>query len=437
MSLTGLAFVIAFLAGCLLAFVRHPIFGLATYVGIFYLHPPSRWWGQGWMFEVRWSLIAALLTLLAIFLRDRRSDQKQLPPGLIVGMLIFIAWMILQLSWALDTGLQLNLLELYLKYVLLVWLIFRCIDSVGTFKTMLWSHVLGCFYFGWIVYTSYGGGRFEGFGGPGVGDANSGAMQIVTGIFAGSVLFLAGRWRDRIALFLLMPFIVNALVASISRSAALAAAFGGAVFNLLTPRRFRWAVRFLSVLALLLFVILTNEVFWERMETLKHRGEYVQGQDTGWTRMAIIQAQWRMFEAHPLGCGHRCTAILSPSYMSDELLTGPEGARARSSHNSFMTMLVEHGIPGAGFYFLMIWWILRTVLRLYARLREDQGFLGQALPGVAAVLGAIVVGDLFVDYVKLEVRFWFIAMLLVMLNMTTGNKLEKNGPRESSPGRAN
>jgi len=69
MSLTALVFVLAFGAGSLLAFARHPIFGLMTYIGVFYVHPPSRWWGQGLLFDVRWSLLAAAVTLLAMLVR--------------------------------------------------------------------------------------------------------------------------------------------------------------------------------------------------------------------------------------------------------------------------------------------------------------------------------------------------------------------------------
>lgn len=401
-----------------MAVARHPIYGLMTYVGVFYLHPPSRWWGQGVLLDIRWSLVAALVTLIAVVIKDRNVSSRRMPPNLVLGLMLLVSWMTLQLFWVKSVSLQLELIELYAKYALLVWLIFKCVDSEETFRLLLWSHVVGCFYFGWIVYTSYGGGRFEGFGGPGVADANSGAMQIVTGIFAAAVLFLVGPWKPRVALLPIIPFIVNALVASISRSAAVAAAFGGLVFNVLTPRRYRWLVRALSVLAALLFVMLTNEVFWERMETVKYRGQQVEGKDTGAGRLRIIEAQWRMFEGHPLGCGHRCTAILSPSYMPEEMLTGAEGSRGRSSHNSFMTMLVEHGVPGGLFYAAMLWWSAWTVTKLYGRLKDDNGFYAQALPGIAAVLAAIVVGELFVDYVKLEVRFWFMALLLVILTRT-------------------
>ena len=45
LSLTALVFVTAFALGLLLAFVKHPIFGLYAYLWTFYLGPETAWWG--------------------------------------------------------------------------------------------------------------------------------------------------------------------------------------------------------------------------------------------------------------------------------------------------------------------------------------------------------------------------------------------------------
>ena len=101
-------------------------------------------------------------------------------------------------------------------------------------------------------------------------------LQIVTGIFVAASLFLYETWRYRAVLFACMPFIVNAVIASISRSAFLAAGLGGLVFNLFTPKRFRLGVRVLSVLALVLFMMLTNPIYWQRIISIKYAGEQVE-----------------------------------------------------------------------------------------------------------------------------------------------------------------
>lgn len=407
-------FVVLFLAASLQAFVRHPIYGLMLYVAVFYVHPPSRWWGQGLMLEVRWSLVAAAVTLLALLIHKPSPDAVPVQrSGAFWGFALLVVWIAVQSFWALDSESHFELLSYYLKFMLVVVMVCRCIETEQHLRMFLWAHVAGCFYLGWLAHTSYAGGRLDGVGGPGINEANAAALQMVTGTLVAGSLFLAGRLRARIALLFMIPFMVNGLITTISRSGFLAAGGGGVFYNLFTPSRYRRLVTVLSVLALVLFGMLTNEVYWERIGTIKYKGEDVEGVDTGGGRLEIIQAQWRMFEGRPLGCGHMCTTVLSPSYIEERFLSG--GARA--SHNTFMTMLVDHGVVGAALYVLMLAWVFRSIREAGRLLRGEEGFLATVLPAIGGVLVAITIGDLFVQYPKLEARFWFIGLLIVLLHM--------------------
>ena len=72
MSLTAIAFLGAYVLGLLSSFVVHPRWGLITYIAVFYLHPPLRWSGAG-LPDMRWSLLAAVVTLISL-------PQAKLPP---------------------------------------------------------------------------------------------------------------------------------------------------------------------------------------------------------------------------------------------------------------------------------------------------------------------------------------------------------------------
>src|SRR5581483_881142 len=244
------------------------------------------------------------------------------------------------------------------------------------------------FYFGWIAFTSYTGGRFEGFGGAGINEANAGALTIVIGIFTAGSLFLAGGRRTKIVLFVMIPIIVDALVTTISRSGFLALAVGGLVYNWFTPGRLGKRVRVLSLLAIVLFLMLTGPSYWLRMRSIEHAGENVQGVDTGEDRLAIIQAQWRMFKQYPMGCGAMCTAVLSPQFIDERYLASVAPGsteRRRASHNTFMSMLVEHGAPGALFYVFMLLWEYMSLKKLATAFRQESGFMPTLFPAVAAV----------------------------------------------------
>jgi len=412
--LSAIAFLSFFITASVLAFVRGPIFGLVAYIGVFYIHPPARWWGQGILLNVRWSLIAAGVTLLAIWLRREKQEGRTsfFRQKFVVGFLLFIAWALVQSFWALDIVSHRELISYYLKFLIAMYLIYSCVDSVRNLRIFLYTHVAGCLYLGYVAFTTAAGGRFEGFGSPGISEANAGALQIVTGILVAAALFLAsGKWGKAFVVGA-MPFIVNALATTISRSGFLAFTIGGLIFNFFTPTKLRRRVVTLSVVGVVLLVMLTDASYWNRIQTIKYRGQEVEGVETGAGRLEIIRQQWRMFELHPLGCGHMCTTYLSPIYLPDALTEG-----GRASHNTFMTMLVDHGVPGAIFYIALAWFIYSRLRELENFYRRTDGFLPTVYPAVAGILGAIFVADLFVQYPKLEVRFWFIAILMAMHQM--------------------
>jgi hypothetical protein len=417
MSTSAALFMLLFATGCLMALARHPIFGMMTYVLVFYVSPSDRWWGQGAMLGMRWALIAALVTAVAIAIHQpRRPSIPLLRQPLMCGFIAFVGWVALQRMWALAIESHDQLLIYYLKYIVAMYLVYRSVDSELNLKRFMWAHVLGCTYIAWIAFSQQYGGRFDDFGGAGIGDANSGALTIVTGIIAAAALFLAGSNKAKLAVTAVMVILVNALVATISRSGFLAFGVAGLVYNYFAPKRYAKLVRILSVAGLALFLLLTNPAYWERIQSLKFQGEQVEGVDTGSKRLVLAQAQLRMFVEYPFGCGSQCTDALSPQYLDAKQLAGAPGEATRSSHNTFMTMLVDHGIPGAIAYLLMVGWLLRSLGRLRREFRARDDFLAQMLPAVAGGLVAIVVGDLFVQYPKLEIRFWLLTIVMLMLS---------------------
>jgi O-antigen ligase len=416
--LTAAAFVMAYLVGCLMALARHPIFGLMTYVVVFYVSPSDRWWGREALAGSRWALVAAVVTMIALVIhRTKPPTVPFLRQPLVIGMLVFTAWLGIQNFWAFDPVSHQSLAIYYAKFIVAMYLIYRCVDSTENVKRFLWAHVLGCTFLGWIVYTTHTGGRFDDFGGAGIGDGNAGALACVTGALSAGSLFIAGGYRSKLALIPATALIVNAVVATMSRSAFLALVVGGVAFNYFAPRHFRRWVLALSVVALAGFLFLTNPDYWGRIESLQYRGEQVEGVDTGYKRLILAQAQLEMARAHPLGCGSRCTDVLSPQYLPENQL---DSQGRRSSHNTFLTMLVEHGVPGAVLYVGMVLWVL-ACLRSVARSRPiaSETAVARLFPAVAGSLVAIIIGDLFVQYPKFEVRFWFLTLGMVLLGMVS------------------
>jgi O-antigen ligase len=423
LGLTGAIFFTIFAVGCVLALVRHPIYGAIAYVSVFFFNPTSHWWGQGLFASVRWALVSAAVTLIGVALHNREPGVRR-PEGSVFRsgatrlLIAFTIWLGIQSLWALDPNAHIDLFSYYMKFLLALVLLYKSIDSDRNLRLVLWAYVCGCLYFGVVAFTSYTGGRFEDFGGS-VGEANAAALTIVVGIFFASSLLITGSPLQKAVILCMIPVIVNALVATISRSGFLALVAGGIVYNLFTPARLRRSVRVLSVLAAALLLMLSGPSYWQRMHSIEYAGADVAGVDTGGGRMELIQAQWRMFREHPLGCGAMCTATLSPGYLSDRFLaTTAEGARVRASHNTFMSMLVEHGIPGAALYVALWLWTIKNLITLARAYRaQPDAASASLLPAIAAAAGSILVADQFVSYLKFEVRIWIIALIMVMLDL--------------------
>ncbi len=424
MSLTAIIFVGLFAAGLIASLVRHPAFGLYTYLATFYLHPPDRWWGAQ-LPDLRWSLLAALVTLLSLWRHTGVPDRLPLlAHGGLRAFLAFALWIWLQLAWALAPDLHLEAAVLFTKYAILILLIYHIIQDEQTLRHFLLAHVIGCFYLGWLILAAPESGRLDGIGGPGIDEANSLATQLGTGLLAASALILNGPRPLRLAALATMPFIANGIIQTLSRGAVLGLISGGMAMLYLTPGRYRRVYYALGVLGLLMLVQMAPTTFWERLGTISAPLERPEEVDMSTrTRLELIGAQWQMAIDYPFGSGHRGTAMLSPRYLGQEHLTFDPAAGdvigSRSSHNTLMSVIAEHGIIGLIIWLSLLWWIWRSLLRLKALdasgLPETYGTCRAAIGGA---LTCVLVAGLFTDYLKSEVWVWSLALLAAFIDMT-------------------
>ena len=418
MALTGLAFAAAFFAGLALAFIRRPIYGLYTYVAVFYLHPPSRWWGE-FLPDLRWSLLAAIVTMIAAW---KLKDKPSRPPWYTTTpaklLIVFTVFFWIQNLWALAPEEHMEASILFTKYIVLFYLIYRLVETPDDIRDFLMVHVLGCFYLGWLAFNIDSAGRLEGVGGPGIGEANAFAMQMGTAAVAAGILIMSEKgWYRWVALFA-APFILNGVVLAGSRGAFLSIIFAGMVIWYLKPREYRKLFYVFAFLGLLVFIRVTNDEFWERMGTMTAAVDRPEEMDnSAASRFAIVEAQWRMAQSYPHGAGHRGTAMLSPDYLDPIYLTedpnNPGAPQRRASHNTFMTALVEQGVLGM---IIFVWgwlWFWRCVLAQRKRSIKEKWSPRDAvqLASIAAAGILVFVAGQFVDYLKAEVQLWLYALL--------------------------
>jgi O-antigen ligase len=235
-------------------------------------------------------------------------------------------------------------------------------------------------------------------------------MHVATAAVAGAMLIFAMRdWR-RYAALVSVPLILNIVVLTGSRGAFLALFMGGLTIYALRPRENTRLFYALAVLGLLGFGYVASESFWERMQTIESavkEDEELDNSAAG--RIAQIQAGIQMFGEHPFGVGHRGFAVLSPAYLDAAFLDESGG---RASHNTFISTLVEQGVPGAILFTLLWLWVLKScVLARYWAVRKRPLLNVSLLAAVCAALIVVSVGGQFADFLKVEVQVWLLALL--------------------------
>jgi O-antigen ligase len=145
----------------------------------------------------------------------------------------------------------------------------------------------------------------------------------------------------------------------------------------------------------------------QTIETAVKQEEGVDNSAAG--RIAQIKAGFHMFSAHPLGVGHRGFAVLSSEFLESTFL---DKTGARSSHNTFISALVEQGFPGAILFTLLWVWVLKACLQARTWAVRKRPLLEVSLMvAVCAGLVVVFIGGQFADFLKTEVQVWLLALL--------------------------
>ena len=421
--LSAVAFVLFCFFCAAMAFVRHPIFGLYFYLASIYVHPPSRWWGY-MLPDLRWALLSAGITVLAVAFHRGRLSAKPLwlgnAPAAVLSL--YAAWMWLQTLWALDQPTHIEGSTQFVKCLVALWFVYRIVDTTERLRDFLFLHAVGCGLLGiYAQFAGRDGNRLDGVGGPGMDDANTLGAYLATGVIVCMGLFLTQKGWRRWASLGLLAIIVNGFVLANSRGPFLGLAAGVLVLALCKARVHRplfWSMVLVGTLG---SGFIVDKAFVERMFTM---GDVVsqdeEADKSARSRVAILEAQVRMARDYPLGAGHRGTAALSTRYLDRQWLTGG-GADAdaqRSSHNTFMTTLVEQGPPGALMFIALVLWLVQAMLRIRrwnsAAVDPELITLGAAVCGAITV---VYVAGWAADYLLAEVQFWMFGALVSALQL--------------------
>jgi O-antigen ligase len=186
-----------------------------------------------------------------------------------------------------------------------------------------------------------------------------------------------------------------------------------------------------------LFLILSPPEFIERLQSISSTASETQRDGSANTRLVLAEAQLKIAKSHPLGTGHRGTRVLSMRYLDDRHLTANRHGEglARSSHNTYLAVLVDQGFPGLFIYALLVLWVLRSVWLI--RSLDEKGLpfeLACYRMAIGGALALVLAAGVFSNYFKAEVFIWCIALLASLRELSlrvTADATEELPPAEA------
>lgn len=410
-----------------LAFTRHPIYGFYFYLATTYVYPQGRWWG--YLFgDMRWALLSAAVTALAIVLHAGKLKVKPLwlGNGAAALLLLYCALMWLQTPLAIARDDHIAGAGYFTKSLIAFWVVYRIVDSKERVRDLLLAHVLGCGVLGLLsMMVGRQNERLDGVGGPGLDDANTLGMYLATGLIAAAGLVLTQRgWRRWLSLGCIGA-IANGFVLANSRGSMLGLAVGGLILMWCKAQQHRRVFWAMTVAVALIGAVIVDAAFVERMFTIS-QVTTEEADSSAQSRVELAKAQLQMFLDHPIGVGHRGTPALSRDYLDEKWLSIDLARRyepaERSSHNTFLTALVEQGVFGAILYLALVMWIVGAVWR--ARRWRDSSADPELITlgaTVCAALAAVIVAGNTADYLLVEVQFWLLAALVSVRQLMPAN----------------
>jgi O-antigen ligase len=413
---TAIFYLLVYTGGLLAALSGRPLYGLYVYFFAFYFHANTQWWGAG-LPNLRWSLIAAFITMVVLFLKQpegglrfwRYTENKLLT--------FYTLFVVLQTSWVDNQALHIDYVILLVKFMILIFLIQNIVHSEKEMKGIIWVNVLGAAFLAYYGMTQNNGGRMENLG-PGSGwDSNLVGMHFAAILVLGGYLLLEKFHRKQIILMVGMAFVMIGLFMTESRGALIALGATGLIAIIFRPQTQKKKFISFGLLAILAGAALTGPQIIDRFVGMKKDNIGDVSDRSAESRMVIINAQIEMWKDSPwVGHGHRGTLVMSPEYIPAVYLTSSGGNSVRASHNITMAILVDHGIIGFALYFGAVIIAMLKIFRYKypypeAELTSEQRVFSHIQ--IAAILALIcfMIAGQGANNKKLEADIWLLALI--------------------------
>ncbi len=420
MSKFALLFLMVFFGGIIAALVYSGTAAFIVYQMVYFLNPDNRWWSAA-IPGLRYSMVTVLLMILVLAVKygnySSLSPWSKMP--VFKYMIALVIMYFLAYLFAVNLPLHKSFTYEFTKLVIIMMIAYKLIYSERALTACLWAYVTGATYIGYLAWTTGRNdeGRVEGIGMVDAPDANDTAAALVPA----AVILMYYAWMGSMKVRLLALFcgalIANGLVLINSRGSFLGVVVSLSIFLffMLFSRYQRKGQRAAAILLIVVGIggalYVTDDLFWERMQTLQSEDQRVSGA----SRMTFWFVTFDMLDDHPMGVGVAGYQTLSPVYMDEQTRGGP-GLRA--VHSTWFQGLAELGWPGLILFLLLLLSLYRISrqTKRYLLEQENTEAYFKVLALECALIGYLVAGT-FIDRFRAEILYWMILFLAAAVNV--------------------
>lgn len=418
MSIIVIVFILIFIGGLIAALLVNGVWAFYAYQLVYFLYPENRWWGSS-IPAISYSLITVVFMFAGLMLRFKDTSKTQyldLPMTKWIAGILLIYFFMYFIALVPIAHKQ-SLIE-FAKLIIIVGIAYKLIDDEKKLDLAIWAYIVGATYIGYVAtgMGRTGGGRLEGVGTVDAPDSNGTAAILVPAlIFLLYYVWLGKNKYVKILAVLCGAFIANGLVLLNSRGAFLGIIAGALVFvgYMLFSKYQRAGQRAIAVVLVVAglgsALYVTDDLFWERMGTLKEVTDD-EGDRGGAHRVEFWMASFSILRDYPLGVGIRGYNKVSAQYIDPALTKG--GTATKSVHSTWFQGLTEIGWQG----FILFIGLLYSCYRVskltkqhlikYKKFNEYYKMLALEM----ALLSYLVTVT-FINRFRSEILYWLILFL--------------------------
>jgi peptidoglycan/LPS O-acetylase OafA/YrhL len=390
-----------------------PIFGVLAYLAVYLTYDPEVWWAHSLSRTFyRPSFLAMAFLVSGCVFHLRKFNWKISRREREFYVFLCVAWIV---TLFFGTGENENTwvyLDKITKIFVFLFIFIRVVHSFEQYKIVIWGLVFGGLL---LVYQAHtiGGlfqGRLDDVGGIDFREANSLASFLAAlVIFLGFEMLQSPLWKKTLYA-VVVAAMVNTIIMTQSRAVFMGLTLSAPFVILLVSRRKRLNVAAYVCLGALLFVLLSDAKFINRVSTITNETSRFSAQTDGeLKRWDFWRSSIHIFSDHPFGIGVKNFEKIVPYY--DARNPGMD------AHSTYVLCYTELGVFGIAIFVVIVaeaLFQLRRIRKISKKLRNNQALENQANAMTLALL-VYLLGLMITHSILYSQVLWMLLALPICL----------------------